>query len=1135
MNTPSFGSVVRAAACASLSLIATMLMAPVAHTQGTVAATPVTRADTRALDSLLSRQVTAHVTRVSLKRAINVLATNARLSIQYNARIVDAYTNPVTLDVSDTPLRTALDHLLAGTRLAVTIDGMARLVIVDQQTLTGVTPAPVGIVEGRVTDAKTTKPMQGVTVTLDDSVRRTRTDENGWYHFPDVAAGRHRITARYVGFGRQTKFVTVVGDSVATANIALEAGVNTLDQVVVTATGEQRVRELGHIVATINADSLVKESPITNLAELLQSRVPGLQVITGSGGVAGGEIALRLRGTSTFNLDPEPIVIVDGIRYKSNNLIANSSGQVAEDIRGNGNSEARSPLNDLNVNDIETVKVVKGPSASTLYGPDASNGVIVITTKRGKSGKPEFHWYARPVSNSVPTEKSPVRRGYRAWGHDDTGALFHGNCTLVAQYQYHACTLDSITVVPNIVTNDDASVIAKSRPTWQYGASAGGGTGAFKYYVSGNYDSQTGAVQVPKIAQQLLEQKLGVSSLSDAVKTPNTEQSIGAHATVSTDFTSRGNLSVVTTYTQAAHRSADLTVFSRQYQSGITQPGADTLATLTGSVDPNLFLQTTGETDRRFTGGVNGTAQLVPWLTLNGFIGIDLGSGVTHTILPPGETSPDDGGVAEDDRRDNISRTVNLGATTIAHPGIFSFRSSVGVQYIYSHLDGLNSVGYNLAPGSTSIGTATQTSVTQLWGERITLGTYGEEVVGWRDRLFLTGSLRLDGATSFGDAYHPHPYPKIGASWIASEEPFLKNVPGLNELRLRWSYGAASRYPTSGMKLGQLGGELPFIDGQRQHTFYRVTLANPYLHAERSSEAEYGADITTVGDVQVGLTWYRRRTLDQLQYLSNPTGLQAIWANTSSDAAHGFEATVTVPVMNSHAMRADLAFSYSFSTDRLLSLGALPEYLGPTGGYAVGYPIGAVFGRRILGVADTVGGQADGIILSREVIRDSVSRFLGVAVPPRTYTFTPSVTLLGGALHLSTLFDRQTGFLVFDGLGPACGDYGLCAAPYLTSTPALVQAKFTANYMEDFLVPGDFTRWREFNVALQIPPQLLRINALHIRFSQASVSLQGRNLAIWTRYQGPDPESHSDRGNLGADAVGIPQARAWSLRFDITP
>jgi len=1080
-------------------------------------------------EAVLARPVTVKLDAVRLGAALAAISNSAGVPIQYQYRVIAANDRVVTFHAAKLPLGAVLDSVLAGTHLSVSsvVDGVV--------TITDLAVAAVdsGVITGTVIDAKTKRPLRGASVTVDDTSRAVRTGEAGTYRFPHVSNGTHKVTVRVVGYVRQTRAVTVTNAQETTADFALETTVNTLDQVVVTATGEQRVRELGHVVATINADSLVKEAPITNLTDLLQSRVPGLQVLTSDGGQAGGEVSLRLRGAFSPNLGSEPVVIVDGVRYQSNNLVP-YGGTMIEDPRSRLGS-LQSPLNNLNPNDIEKIEVVKGPSASTLYGPDAANGVIVITTKRGTPGQTRFNWYLRPVSNDVPQTR--IDRGYAVWSHDSSGAPFTSNCSLIRQYEYGQCILDSITIAKPIVTDDKYSILAKSRPTWQYGANVSGGVSQFRYFVSGNYDSQIGAIKVGPGIQQYLREQLGIHSLSDAVRNPNTLQVLGTRGNLTTDVTANTTLNLTVGYTQTNHHMAQPGIFTDQLAHGVHVPQSDTTDIYQFYNTPGFSLRTSEESGARFTTALSGNSQLLPWWSVNGTVGLDLNGTIQHVILPAGELSPTDGGDAEDDRRNNVERTVTLGTTAAAHPGQMSFRSSLGVQYTYSHLDGVTILGTGLAPGSTSIGTATRLFTTQLWGETISLGTYGEEVVGLNDRLFLTGSLRLDGSTSFGESYHPRPFPKVGLSWIASDEPFLKGMPGLREWRFRVSHGAASRYPTSLMKFGQNFGYATPVEGQNQNVFDRQELANPNLRPERSSETEYGTDLTVLSNVTLNLTWHSRRMNDQLLNFDNTAGLPPTWVNIGDTKAHGFEATMSIPLVNAAALRADLGLSYSYQTNKVLSLGALSEQRSSDGsGLVVGYPVGSLFavGGRVVGVADTVGGRADGIIFEREIVIDTIPRFLGVMNPPRTYTATPTMAVLSGHVRLSALFDRQTEFLRYDRRLTECISTASCRGPFVASTPVLDQARFVHAQLVDFLEPGDFTRWREFNVTVDIPQRFLHIDPIHLHFSNATVSLQGRNLSLWTKYHGSDPESRNN-GFDRVDSNGVPQARAWSFRFDVTP
>jgi hypothetical protein len=259
-----------------------------------------------------------------------------------------------------------------------------------------------------------------------------------------------------------------------------------------------------------------------------------------------------------------------------------------------------------------------------------------------------------------------------------------------------------------------------------------------------------------------------------------------------------------------------------------------------------------------------------------------------------------------------------------------------------------------------------------------------------------------------------------------------------------------------------------------------------------------------------------------------------IWNNVADMSQRGFEAMITVPVIQSRMAQGDLQFSYSFNTSKILNLGyTVPAGLGFA--RAVGYPVNAVFGYTTSAI-DTVGGVADGIIFSNEIHNNLPFHYLGVTDPPRTYTLTPTLALWKSRVRVSSVFDRQTGFILHNEFAQYCAIYVTCPAAFSRDTPVDVQARLYGTDEFDFYERGDFTRWRELNVTLDIPPKFLRIAPLHIGFSSASVSLQGRNLKLWTPYAGSDPESRQDANYVfTVHANGIPQPRSWSFRFDVTP
>ena len=247
----------------------------------------------------------------------------------------------------------------------------------------GVGLAQNGTITGRVSDRATGLPLQDAQVLVVGTQRGTRTDDAGQYRLTNVPEGTRIIRALRLGFEAGLDTVVVTSAGTVTADFAMLATAAKLDEVVVAATGEaERRRETAHAVATIDADAIPK-TVVNSVSDVLSSRAPSV-IVTQVSGTTGGGSRIRIRGSNSVSLTNEPIVILDGVR-----LNADAGGS---SISVGGQNPSR--LDDINPEDIESVEVIKGPAAATLYGTAAANGVIQITTKRGLSGRTKWTAYA---------------------------------------------------------------------------------------------------------------------------------------------------------------------------------------------------------------------------------------------------------------------------------------------------------------------------------------------------------------------------------------------------------------------------------------------------------------------------------------------------------------------------------------------------------------------------------------------------------------------------------------------------------------------------------------------------------------------------------------------------------------------
>ena len=339
-----------------------------------------------------------------------------------------------------------------------------------------------GRIRGRVTDADDKAALPSVQIQVVGTTLGAVTGATGLYTITGVAPGEVTLRVRRIGYTSTTQQVTVTATTEAVADIVMSKAATQLSEVITTATGDVEKKSFGNVVATINADSLVGKAPITNVNELLQARTAGVQVIQGTG-QTGASSSIRIRGASSLSLTNEPLIIVDGVRFDNSPASSNFSS-----IRVNR-------LGTLNPDEIENMDIIKGPSAAALYGTAAANGVVVITTKRGKAGSPK--WTVFGEAGAV-SQNAEFTSNYQGWGTNlnAAGQPVGGavQCKVFAAAR-KACQLDSLTSYnPWNASETDPFT---TQPRYAAGLQVSGGSDQLRYFVSGEHQSETGPYTMP--------------------------------------------------------------------------------------------------------------------------------------------------------------------------------------------------------------------------------------------------------------------------------------------------------------------------------------------------------------------------------------------------------------------------------------------------------------------------------------------------------------------------------------------------------------------------------------------------------------------------------------------------------------
>jgi TonB-linked SusC/RagA family outer membrane protein len=1010
--------------------------------------------------------------------------------------------------------------------------------------LPAVASAQQGTIGGRVTDQNTGQPIVGARVAVVGTALVTQTNADGRYVLPSVKAGQATVRVSAIGYGSANRTVTVTAGGVAAEDVALTLQAFSLDAFVVTASGEQAKRELGHQVASIAADSLVATAPITNISQLLQSRAPGVSVFESP--LTGAEARVRIRGANSLSLSNEPIYYIDGIRMQA------STGSSSIGIGGTNPSR----LNDLNPEEIESIEVVKGPSASTLYGTDAANGVIVIKTKRGRAGPPRWNVYSE-MGVIQDYNKWPIAyRGWRTGATSGTNSLpTNGVQCLLSGVTAGTCVQDSVTTY-NLFEDPVATPLGAG---WrgQLGAQVSGGTDAVRYFLSSEYEDEIGLLKMPDFAYGRFTTKWAAPEVPYEYYRPNARERVSLRANVHSTFSPKFDAQISTAFVTSDQRLPQTDNNTTGLLSNAfggpghrdnrrTSPDTVQLYGYRAFTPDEMFAEVVAQSVNRFIG--SGTVNWRPnaWLAGRLIAGVDFTSRVDTDLCKQFECTPfglDSLGYKEDNRTGFHDYTVdgNLAATYALNPELRA-KTTVGVQFFHSTFERNGAFGRELPAGSTTLNNAAQQLSSEATTETKTLGGFVEQQFAFRERLYLTTALRGDDNSAFGKDFQAAYYPKVSLSYVISEESFFPAPSWLSNLRLRGAIGASGQQPGSTDAFPFYSPATAVLESTAKAGLAFASCGNEQLKPERASELELGFDAAALESrVSFELTYYRKRAKDALIAIpvAPSTGsCTTRFMNLGSVRNSGLELQLIAMPISRPGFGWDLTLSLSHNSNEIEDLGKdptgqdIPPIVGTTIRQVEGYPIDGYWQRPILGYRDLNG---DGLIATSEVIVGDSVAFVGPSLAPTEATFTTGVDLLRRRLRISAMFDYKGGRMQLNGTERIrCESRLNCDGEIDPNSPLWKQARVVA--LKDhpartqwgYFEPADAIRWRELALTYELPAAFA--NAL--RASRVSVTASGRNLKRWTKYSGIDPESGYNDGGLQTDFQTQPPGTYWILRFN---
>ena len=962
--------------------------------------------------------------------------------------------------------------------------------------------AQTGTLAGRVTDGVSGAPLQSAQISVTGTRLGAVTDAEGRFRILSVPTSAREVRAQRLGYKPLAASVNFDASGNANVTLALTEGVTTLDAVVVTgAVGDTRKRAIGNAVSTVNAADVVGQSAVANITEILQAKTPGLTLMPGSGTV-GTAANYRLRGAGSLYAGNTPTIYVDGVRVSARGMGAyDTFGQVT------------SSLDAFNPSDIESIEVIKGPAAATLYGAEAAAGVIQIVTKKGRAGR--LKWESRVEAGSSDWDKNlrPVNYAIATTARladTVTWPGFKGK-KLGDTISFWAMT--------------DGRALRTARLS-KFNLAASGGGDRFNFFVSGARDNEQGVYYNNYSNLRSLRGNFSF--------VPTTKLTFSTNVGVSNNHI---RLPLNDNVALGLIISSYLAIPGRAYAF----PAGQNYSQITPEM-ANIYDNQT-DADRFFFGS-SGEYKPVDWFSNKIRVGLDANVGTAELYYAPDPRAPyaarfsleldNSKGFIAEGKPFTKDLTLNYdGTLTRKMSSVLTANTSFGMQYLTTLYKRTDAIGLDLgSAGVRSVSSAAVTSSTQAFSEQKSVGFYGQEQFAWRDRLFATAALRIDNNSAFGSELNRVFYPKLSASYVISEEPFF-SVPGVQELRLRAAWGQAGNAPGP-------------LDAIRTYTSSVVTTAtgtssalrygavgNPTLKPERGSEIELGFETSVLnGLFGLDATYYNKTTRDALIPVaiapsSGFVGNQLTNLGTISNT--GVEMLLSIAALQRQNLSIDGTVSLSTNHNELVSFGdgRAPIIFGsyaPSQRYQVGYPLGAMWAQRVRRNADGSLFKVAG----RPVIDTSI--YMGPSVPTREMAFSGDVRVYQ-RVRVHGLLDYKSGHYQFN-VKDWRRDRALVS--WETVNPAadpdevLVRSFASQTFLH--IQPADFLKLRDVSVSVDLPTAFLKGWA-----DRASVTFAGHNLKIWTKYGGADPEVNFNGISTfnRNDSWTVPMTRRYSASLAV--
>ncbi|WP_257670390.1 SusC/RagA family TonB-linked outer membrane protein [Parapedobacter tibetensis] len=1060
--------------------------------------------------SALAQHVTLSEQKASLQKVLKEIRKQSDVDFIFKTHQIKK-AHPVTIQVTDKPLEEVLKMIFANQPIDYMVANKT-IIVLDKKTPPPTElvshvklPAPQEVVLGRVATANN-EPLAGVSVTEKGTSNATLTNDDGQFslkvdHTPAV------LVLTYIGYVSQE----VTARANTPLDVVLQEDLANLDEVVVVGYGTMRKRDLTGSVASVQAKDFNK-GVIVAPDQLIQGRTAGVMVINNTG-QPGGSTTVRIRGNSSIRAGNNPLFVVDGIPLSGTSARPGGSGGYGSDI---GN-----PLSYLNPNDIASMDILKDASATAIYGSRGANGVVIITTKRGQTGKPTMNVMASAgFSNLLKKPEvltgNEFRQALQFYAPDDTEADFGGDV-----YAFDAIT--------------------RSAMTQNYSLDVSGGNEDGRYRISTGYLDQNGIVETSRLRKYtanlssnfrfLESKKLGLDISVLATQTDENIAPIDAGVGFAGNVISQalqwnptrplhdseGNLTFVTSnlinpltsleaYKDNAVVNTILASISPSYKitdeleykflySLTRQTGRRTGRFVAGMINPSdvnngaAFIGNNSETNHQLTHTLSFNKEIATSLNLNAMIGYEY---LSYDIRWNSESGS-------------------------------GFSELGGLDY-YDYLD------YSIASNRSIDSYRSPTNELQSFFARASLN--------YADRYIFTGTIRRDGSTKFGENNKYANFPSLAFAWNISNEAFMEGNELFDNLKLRLGWGKTGNQ------------EFPSGASRDRYVFAaqaisQANFGNPDLRWESSATINAGIDFGLFQNRLSGsVDYFRKSTTDALfeQTLAQPAPSGRIWVNLDGEIINeGVELALSGNIIQNDNWNWNLAANATYLKNNVNGLLGYYETAALRGqGFsgvlgqrmANGQPLNVWYLAMFEGIDPetgmsmyrgldgTVSTSVDPALNKFYVNSPNPNYLLGISTDVTYKKFTATVNMHGAFGH----------YLFNNTMATVLGVNNLTnrnIAKSVFNTQVRESTSNSAAPSTRYLEKGDF---------LKLSNATLSYNVGNIGHAirNLNVSLTGQNLLVFTGYKGFDPEVNTDGStndipSLGIEYIPYPPARTFLL------